>query len=141
MKMKVLKVIGQILAAIVYTCIFTGLLYMVLVLPLVWVLTLKPFWIVVVIILLGGILQGIIIMAHTFLLMPYMWIVKENVVALIISIALILFNLGRSDVLIWQASTGHGLWMIIFAIIATGLILEAVFATIPFLVNAYAGEK
>ena len=138
--MKALKAIGQVLAAVLYTCVFTGLLYLVLVMPLAWVLTLKPFWMVVVILLLGGILQGLIIMAQTFLMMPYVWIVKGNVVALVISIGLLLFNLGRSDVLVWQSSTGHGFWPIVFAVIATVLIVEAIAGTIPNLLKAYRGE-
>ncbi len=68
--MKTLKSIGQILAAIVYTCIFTGLLYIILVLPLAWLLTLNTKVMILLLIILGGLLQALIFGAQVLLMMP-----------------------------------------------------------------------
>lgn len=96
--MKALKSIGQVLAAVIYTCIFTGLLYMILVLPLAWLLTLKPVVLILVLVILGGFLQFVVFGLQTLLMVPYAWIVKNNVVALVISVGLMIFNLIRNDV-------------------------------------------
>ena len=97
---------------------------------------------ILVLILLGGVIQGLIIGLQTLLLMPYMWIVKKNIVALIISIGLILFNLVRSDILLWQSVSGQGRTAIVVGVIITLLLLEALWASIYGVIMAYAhGEE
>lgn len=139
--MKTLKSIGQVLVAIVYTCIFTGLLYMVLVLPLAWLLTLNTKVMILLLILLGGVLQFLIFGAQVLLMMPYGWIVKNNVVALVTSIGLMLFNLIRSDVMVWQSMSGHGTSAVVVAIIITVLIVEALFMSITGIISVYSESK
>lgn len=139
--MKELKVIGQVLAAIAYTCIFTGLLYMILVLPLAWLLTLRPVVLILVLFLLGGFLQFVIFGLQTLLMMPYAWIVKNNVVALVISVGLMLFNLIRSDVRVWQSLLGQGSSAIVIAVIITILIAEALIMSVYGVIGMYSESK
>lgn len=139
--MKALKSIGQVLAAIVYTCIFTGLLYLVLVLPLAWLLSLNTKVMILLLILLGGVLQFLIFGAQVLLMMPYGWIVKNNVVALVASIGLMLFNLIRSDVMVWQSMSGHGTSAMVVAIIITVFIIEALFMSITGIISVYSESK
>lgn len=139
--MKALKSIGQVLAAIVYTCIFTGLLYMITVLPLAWLLTLKTAVMILVLIILGGLIQFVVIGAQTLLLMPYMWIVKNNIVSLVISIGLMSFNLIRSDVIVWQGVSGHGRSAVVIAVIITILIAEALIGSVFSVISLYSESK
>lgn len=139
--MKALKSIGQVLAAIVYTCIFTGLLYLVLVLPLAWLLSLNTKVMILLLILLGGVLQFLIFGAQVLLMMPYGWIVKNNVVALVTSIGLMLFSLIRSDVMVWQSMSEHGTSAIVVAVIITILIIEALFMSIAGIISVYSESK
>lgn len=140
--MKPLKQIGQVLAAIVYTCIFTGLLYLTLVLPIGWLLSLNTKMMILAVIVLGGIIQGIVFGLQVVLMMPYMWIVKNNVVALVISIGLILANLIANDVQIWKVTAADGgKTGIVLAIIITILILEALITSISGVVGTYMQSK
>ena len=139
--MKELKVIGQVLAAIVYTCIFTGLLYMILVLPLAWLLTLKPVILILVLVILGGFLQFVIFGLQTLLMMPYTWIVKNNVVALVISVSLMIFNLIRNDVAVWQSLSGQGKSAVVIAVIITILIAEALIFSVFSVISLYSDSK
>lgn len=136
--MKTLKPIGQVLAAFVYTCLYTGLLYLILVLPIALYLSLSTKMMVLVAILAGGIIEGILIGAQVLIMMPYAWIVRNNMVALIVSICLVLFNLIRSDVMVWQSVQGHGTSGIVIAVIITLLILQAIITTIIGLVSVHS---
>lgn len=136
--MKAFKSIGQVLAAIVYACVYTGLLYLILVLPIALYLSLSTKMMVLVAILAGGIIEGILIGAQVLIMMPYAWIVRNNMVALIVSICLVLFNLIRSDVMVWQSVQGHGTSGIVIAVIITLLILQAIITTIIGLVSAHS---
>ncbi len=136
--MKALKSIGQVLAAIVYTCIFTGLLYLVLVLPLAWLLSLNTKVMILLLILLGGVLQFLIFGAQVLLMMPYGWIVKNNIVALVMSVGLMLFNLVHSDIMVWKSMSGHGTSGVVVAVIITVLIIEALFMAITGVVSVYS---
>ena len=139
--MKALKAIGQVLAAIVYTCIFTGLLYMILVLPLAWLLTLRPVVLILVLVMVGGLLQFVIFGLQTLLMMPYTWIVKNNVVALIISVGLMIFNLIRNDVAVWQSLLGQGRSAVVIAVIITILIAEALIFSVFSVISLYSDSK
>ena len=91
--MRALKSIGQVLAAVVYTCLFTGLLYLILVLPLGWIISLETKTMILALIFLGGIIQALIVGAQVLLMIPYAWIVKKNIVALVISVGLMILIL------------------------------------------------
>lgn len=139
--MKSLKAIGQVLAAIVYTCIFTGLLYMITVLPLAWLLTLRPVVLIIVLFLFGGLIQGVVFGLQTLIMMPYFWIVKNNVVSLIVSVGLILFNIVRNDVAVWKSLSGQGGSAIVIAVIITLLLVEALFMSIVGVVSSYSESR
>lgn len=139
--MKALKAIGQVLAAVIYTCIFTGLLYMILVLPLAWLLTLKPVVLILVLVMLGGLLQFVIFGLQTLLMLPYAWIVKNNVVALVISVGLMIFNLIRNDVAVWQSMLGQGRSAVVIAVIITILNVEALIMSVVGVISTYSESK
>lgn len=134
-----MKYIGQILAAIVYTCIFTGIMYLVITLPLAFIISL-PWWGILLFILIGGgILEGIIQMLGTFGVMPYLWIAKENSVATAISMFLVLFNVGSNIYRLWVSLLGQGTWAIIFGVVATVLLLQFVYTAIMGIIMARSG--
>lgn len=136
--MKALKFLGQILSAIVYTCLFTGVMYLVLIYPLAWILSLPPFWTIAVFLILGGLIEGLQITLQTFATLPYKWIVNKNIVSLVISIILILFIMIRSDVILWKDLSSQGTIAIIFAVIATILIIQFVVGAISCIVGLYS---
>ena len=128
--MKVLKFIGQILAAVFYTCIFTGIMYYIIVLPLAFVLTL-PWWGIMLFIFLGGgILEGIISLLCGAGLVPYTWISNNNIVSTMISILLILFNVGVNIYRVWQFLWGNGTLAIVFGVVVTVMLLQFIYASI-----------
>ena len=135
--MKELKVIGQFFAAIVYTCLFTGIMYMLLVLPLSWFMTLKIKTMILVGIFFGGIIEYVIIGLQALLMIPYAWIIKNNIVALVISIGLILFNLIYNDVTVWRTTTSYGTEGIVVAVIITLLIAQTILTSIPAIMSLY----
>ena len=139
--MKELKIFGQIIAAIVYTCLYTGLLYLILVMPMAWYLSLSTKAMILVAIFLGGIIEFVLIGAQVLIMMPYAWIVKENVVSLVVSIGLVLFNLIRSDIGVWKSVSGTGSTGIVIAVIITLLILQAIITTIYGLLSVYSSSK
>ena len=139
--MKELKIFGQIIAAIVYTCLYTGLLYLILVMPMAWYLSLSTKAMILVAIFLGGIIEFVLIGAQVLIMMPYAWIVKENVVSLVVSIGLVLFNLVRSDIGVWKSVSGTGSTGIVIAVIITLLILQAIITTIYGLLSVYSSSK
>lgn len=139
--MKALKAIGQVLAAIIYTNLYTGLLYLITVTPVAWILTLKPIVMILLIILLGGIIQGIIIGAQTLIMIPYVWIVKKNIVALAISIGFMLFNIIRSGVRLWQCNVGNGMWATIILVVISILLLESLVVSVVSVIGAYSEDE
>lgn len=133
--MKTLKAIGQVLSSLVYTYVYTWLMYLILIFPLTWILSLNTKIMILVLILFGGIIQALIMLAQTFVMLPYAWIVKNNKAALYLSIALILILFIRWDVNIWQNMLGLGTSAIVVAVIATVFIIEAIIMSIVGLVG------
>ena len=114
---------------------------MILVLPLAWLLTLKPVVLILVLVMLGGLLQFVIFGLQTLLMLPYAWIVKHNVVALVISVGLMIFNLIRNDVAVWQSMLGQGRSAIVIAVIITILIVEALIMSVVGVISTYSESK
>ena len=133
--MKALKYIGQILSALIYSPIYTGIMYYVIVIPFVWVVSL-PFWkMILAFLFLGSIVEGIILVMQSFGAYPFSWIVKDNKVSLCISVLLcILFPLWNIYTL-WKILLEHGTMGIVTAIILSGLLLQFVFGTVLALVE------
>lgn len=124
--MNELKVIGQFLAAIVYTCIFTGLMYVILVFPLAWFLSLSTKTMILVGIFLGGAIEALLFGLQFLLMMPYAWIVKKNIVSLVVSIGLILFNMTMNDINVWKTTASYGTEGVVVAVIITLIIVQTV---------------
>lgn len=139
--MNILKFIGQVLAAIIYTCIFTGIMYYVIVLPLAFVLTL-PWWGILLFILIGGgIIEGIISLLCGLGLFPYAWIVKKNVVATVVSTFLILSNVGINIYRVWSVISGNGVLAVIFGIMVTVMLLQFIYASLTSIWGLYNVDK
>ena len=139
--MKVINYIGQILAAPIYTCLFTGIMYFVIILPLAYIITL-PWWaMLMVIFIAGGILEGLISLLTAVGTIPFVWIVKKNTVALVIASFIAIFNIGCNIVKLWQVLLGNGFWAILFAIIATSMLLQFAYVTIFSLIGLYSSSK
>jgi hypothetical protein len=58
--MKAIKYLSQILAALIYTPLYTGIMYFVIVFPVLWIVHLSTWKMIVAFIFLGAILEGII---------------------------------------------------------------------------------
>lgn len=58
--MKAIKFIGQVLASLVYTPLYTGIMYVAIVLPAAWILSLSFWKMVVAFIVFGGFIEGLI---------------------------------------------------------------------------------
>ena len=140
--MRTLKQIGQVLAEIIYTCLYTGLLYIILVLPLGWLMTLSTKWMIMVLLLVGGVAEGLIISANALLMIPYGWLVKQNMVAYIISIVLVLVNLTFNDVVLWKNMLAiGGKAPIVFAVIITLLFIQAIVFTLIGITTCYSESR
>lgn len=132
-----MKYIAQILASLVYTSLFTGIMYLVITVPLAFILSL-PWWGILLFIFIGGgILEAIVTTLGSFGTMPYVWIVKKNIIATIIAIVLVLVNVGMNLFRLWGALWGNGTWAIIFGIVVTVILLQFVYAVIMGIIMAY----
>ena len=85
----------------------------------------------------GGIIEYVIIGLQALLMIPYAWIIKNNIVALVISIGLILFNLIYNDVTVWRTTTSYGTEGIVVAVIITLLIAQTILTSIPAIMSLY----
>lgn len=128
--MKTLKYITQILTALVYTPIYTGIMYLAIVFPVMWIISLSTWKMILALIVLSGLIQGIIMMLQTLGSLPYTWIVKENKTSLVISIGLCailpLYNIYS----VWRILLGNGTWAFIAGVIITFMILQFVLTSI-----------
>ena len=135
-----MKYFGQILASLVYTCLFTGLMYLIITIPLAFIITL-PWWGILLFILIGGgIIEGIIHIFGTLGVAPYMWIAKYNSVSTTIAILLVLFNVGCNIYRLWVSLMGQGTWAIIFGVVATVLLLQFIYTAILGIVMCRTGS-
>ena len=139
--MSALKFLGQILASVVYTFIYTGIMYLVIVFPLAYIISL-PWWgILLVMMFFGGLLQGLIHILAGSGILPYMWIVNKNIVATIISVVLILINVGSNMVRVWSAIGGGGTWAFIFGLAVSALLIEFIVMSIFGITAIYSESK
>ena len=137
--MKVLKYIGQILAAFIYTCIFTGIMYLVITIPIAYIISL-PWWGILLFIFIGGgILEGIIQVLGALGILPYAWITKDNIVSTGLSVLLVLFNVGINIFNLWHVLAGNGKWAIVFGVVVTVMLLQFVYVAILGIVTSYKG--
>ncbi len=135
-----MKWIAQVLGSIVYTFIFSALMYILMVWPIAWFLDLSGFWKVMVIFVFAGIIQALITTVQVFATMPYVWLLKENIVATILSIGILAVNLVLNAINVWKECVGNGFWMIVLAIIITVLLLEVLIGSFTAMTQCYTGE-
>ena len=139
--MKAVKYIGQIIAAILYTCLFTGIMYLIIVLPLGWILSLSTWLMILLFIFLGGLIQAIQTTLVSYASIPYIWIVKKNIVSLSLSILLIVFNMFRSCVMLWNDLSKQGVIAIVFAIVVTIIIILFIVGSVSGIIGYYNETK
>lgn len=135
--MNTLKYVGQVLSSIIYTPIYTGVMYLLIVFPFMWIVTLSFWKMVIAVIVLGGIIEGVVMLLQTLGILPYSWIVKNNRVALFISIALCVLLSLYNVYALWKALIGFGAFGIISAIILSLMILQFVFGSITGMLSFY----
>lgn len=139
--MTALKYIRQILSALIYTPIYTGIMYFVIVLPAIWILSLSFWKMILLLIILGGIVEGIISLLQTFGLLPYTWIVKDNRVSLWISIVLCVIFPLLNIYSLWKHLYGQGTWGIVAAVILSFLLLQFVYGSVLALLELSIDEE
>lgn len=125
-----MKRILQTICALLYTPIYTGIMYVAIVYPIMWVLTLSFWKMIVAIIILGGLIEGLIAFLQSIGVLPYAWIVKQNNfarwISMVLCVLLPLFN-GFS---LWASLISHGLWGIVCAIILSIMLIQFVIGSI-----------
>ena len=131
------KIVGQILASILYTALFSGLMYLLIVLPLAWIVSL-PVWAMVLFLLFGcPIIFGLIHLAQEYAAYPFSWIVKENPVSLVLSIGILAFCVVRSTIYLWQMNGGAGFWPAVVCVVATIELLWLLVRVVPAIVKSF----
>lgn len=135
-----MKQVAQVIGSILYSFLFSALMYVLMVWPLVWIIGLSPFWMFVVLFLFAGIIQGIITLIQVYATLPYAWLLKRNLLATILSIGILVVLIIRSIVFVWKTCVGNGFGMILFAIVASVLLIEVVLGTIPNMLKCYNEE-
>ena len=132
--MKAIKYIGQILAAIIYSPLYTGLMYIIVVFPLAWILKFSFWKALVAFIIFGGVVEGLMNLLQTIGIMPYYYIIKKNNVAYYISLILCvlfpLLNIIHLWYNIWGGSTKDFLFVIIVSGFLIQFVLGAVFGIV-----------
>lgn len=135
--MKILKYLAQSLAALIYTSLYTGIMYLVIVLPFVRIVTLSKWKMIIAILVFGGIIEGIVISLQALGIMPFKWIVKTNRLALGISMMLCvllpLYNIYN----LWQICVGYSTWGVVTAIILSGMMLQFVIGSLTGILSCY----
>lgn len=111
-----LKVIGQFIAALIYTPIYTCALYYAVVLVMGWMISL-PWWAILLLVVFGA--TVLLKFINMFALMPFFWISKDNKTASFTAGTLALFFIGYNIYNIWKACLGHGNMAIFFAVLVT----------------------
>ena len=128
--MKEIKYFIQIVAAIAYSCFFTGLVYIAITYPLAYIISLAWWKMLLFLLFFGGILEAIIGMLGVLVIAPFAWIVKKNSVAKYVSICIIIANFGLNIVHTWKAVWGYGFWAFVFGLVVTFLLLQFIFVSV-----------
>ena len=135
--MKVVNYILQIIAALLYSGIFSWLVVIAIAVPTGYILSL-PWWaIILVFFVFGGIwdlIDGVINLLIGLITLPYAWIVKNNTVSLVISILTILIYFTSDIIKMWK-NLADGTWNTIVLIIITLSLAGVGIALIRFLIG------
>ena len=134
-----MKYVLQILASLVYSYLYTAIMYIVVVLPLAYIISL-PWWgMLLVIFFAGGIIEGLTNLLGGIGSVPFFWIVKKNVVAKFLSICVVVSNLGYCTITMWKHIWGNGFWAIILGIVVTIMMFQLAYVTYIRIQMAYYG--
>lgn len=133
--MRVLEYIAQIVVALLYTAIFATAAYAITVIPLAFILSLSGWQIVLVLLIAGGLIEAIVTGLQFIIMLPFLWIVKRNIVALILCILSFIYNAISYIVNIWQIEH-DGAWHFVCLLLVSVFILQifgmATFSAIGF---------
>lgn len=133
--MRVLEYIAQIVIALLYTAIFATAAYAITIIPLAFILSLSGWQVVLVLIIAGGLIEAIVTGLQFIIMLPFLWIVKRNIVALILCILSFIYNAISYIVNIWQIEH-EGAWHFVCLLLVSVFILQifgmATFSTIGF---------
>lgn len=138
--MNVIKYIAQVLSALIYTPIYTGLMYIIILFPTMWILDLSLGKMVLAIIFFGAILEGIVMLLQIIGLTPFMWINKNNKTAFIISTILCAIPPFLNIISIWMVCVKYGVRGFIAAIILSILLLQFIYGSISALMKLKSVE-
>lgn len=133
-----MKKFAQVLGSIVYTYLFSALMYVMMALPL--LLFSDVSWKVLFLVVFIGVVQGFVTVVQIYATLPFVWLLRNNAVATYLSVGILIYNTIWYIVHVWKSSLGNGTWMVIFAIIASVLLLEVVVGTIPIMIKCRTGE-
>lgn len=134
---KAFKYILQVLSAFLYTPLYTGIMYLAIVFPVYWILSLSFWKMVVAIVFLGGVIEGLRAFLQTAGIFPFAWIVKGNKFALGISSALCVISPILNAVMLWRLWLGHGAFGILIAVVFSLMLLWFAVTSIIVLFNCY----
>lgn len=132
-----LKKIGQILSAIVYSFLFSMLMYAICVWPVAWLISLDTKILLLIAIFGGGVIYGVLAVLKTLIILPYTWIVKENFAALVISVGIILIHAIRYIVYLVPSLFGNGVGVFGVTLIMLIELVWMAFMTITAIISGY----
>lgn len=121
---RILKYLAQILSAIIYTPIYAGLIYIIIVIPAMWLVTLSFGKMLCLVLLFSGLYEGCLSVLKVLGILPYAWILRENKIALGISISLCLLVTLYNGYILWKVLLGYGGGGIALGIILSLFLLQ-----------------
>lgn len=139
--MKTVKYIGQLLAALVYTPIYTFILYALIVFPIAWLASLSVIQIIIAVVLLGGAIEGLIFLVKLLGFIPFSWIFENNKCAIWLSAAICVILTISYIYNSWVELLEFGNKGIFAAGLITILMLQSVILTLLAMFAALSGQK
>lgn len=136
-----MKYLLQILSALLYPLLYTGLMYLVILIPLTWILSLSIGWMIVAYVVFGGLIEGAIVLMNSFGLAPFIWINKKNKVSTFISIALCVLFSVWNVISVWGIYSDHGARGVIAAIVFTLLMLQFAVISVVSMIGFVSKEE
>lgn len=135
-----MKYLLQILSALLYPPLYTGLMYFAILIPLTWILSLSVGWMVVAYVVLGGLIEGAIMLMNTIGLAPFHWINNKNKVSTCISIGLcVLFPIWNL-ITVWGLYPEYGTRGVVASVVFTLLMLQFVVVSVLSMVSFASKE-
>ncbi len=120
--MNALKYLGQIVAALLYTRVCAIIAYAITVLPATWLLSLSWWHFLLTVIIAGGILETIFFVLWNVIMFPFIWIVRRNIVSLILCILSFVYKAFDYIIYIWKFEH-EGSWRFICLLILSSIVL------------------